>query len=76
MKYNLFLNIFKVKNWDNSENTGARLINYEIMHLELCHLSFYYWFMMRNIFVKFEVDTLRNENDIVKYILLRKMFNL
>jgi hypothetical protein len=39
-------------------------------------LSHKMWLMIRNIYLKFEVDTLRNDKVIVKNILLHQNFNL
>jgi hypothetical protein len=39
-------------------------------------LSHKMWLMIRNIYLKFEVDTLRNDKFIVKNILLHQNFNL
>jgi hypothetical protein len=44
--------------------------------LELWTLSHKMWLMIRNIYLKFEVDTLRNDKVIVKNILLHQNFYL
>jgi hypothetical protein len=44
--------------------------------LELWTLSHKMWLMIRNIYLKFEVDYLRNDKVIVKNILLHQNFNL
>ena len=51
IKNNIFKETFKVKRGDNSENISVRV-------MKLSHIK---WLIISHIYLKFEVDTLRNK---------------